>query len=213
MERSGVTVSTMHPTVRLRTMGDNVTPTTFRERLLLGLAASIAERGFAATTIADIVREAQTSRRTFYAEFATREDCYVQLLRLTNETLAQRITDGADPDAPWPTQVRQAVDAYVDTASTERHLTLSWIRELPALGSLGHDVQKAATDTMVDLVVVLTRGQQFADAGISPLTIPEARLLIGGIRELTARTLEDGEDLVTLRATIAQAAVALLAGR
>lgn len=198
-------------------MGDNVTRATpvatFRERLLLGLAASIADRGFAATTIADIVREAQTSRRTFYAEFATREDCYVQLLRLTNETLAQRISDGVDPDAPWDAQVRQAVDAYVDTASTERHLTLSWIRELPALGSRGHDVQKDATDTMVDLVVVLTRGQAFADAGIPPLTIPQARLLIGGIRELTARTLEDDEDLVTLRATIGQAAVALLAGR
>jgi AcrR family transcriptional regulator len=198
-------------------MGDNVTRATslatFRQRLLVGLAASIADRGFAATTIADIVREAQTSRRTFYAEFATREDCYVELLRATNETLAQRITAGVDPEAPWPTQVRQAVDAYVDTALTERPLTVSWIRELPALGSLGHDVQKAATDTMVDVVVVLTRGEQFAAAGIAPLTIPQARLLIGGIRELTARTLEDGEDLVTLRATIGQAAIALLAGR
>lgn len=194
-------------------MGDNVTPTTFRERLLVGLAASIADRGFAATTIADIVREAQTSRRTFYAEFATREDCYVELLRTTNETLAQRIAGGVDPDAPWPTQVQQAVDAYVDTTSTERHLTLTWIRELPALGSLGHDVQKAATDTMVDLVVTLTRGQKFAEAGVAPLTLPQARLLIGGIRELTARTLEDGEDLVTLRATIGQAGIALLGGR
>lgn len=198
-------------------MTDNVTSATlqgtFRERLLVGLAASIADRGFAATTIADIVREAQTSRRTFYAEFATREDCYVELLRATNETLARRITEGVDPDAPWPTQVRQAVDAYVDTTATERRLTVSWIRELPALGSLGNDVQKAATDTMVDLVVVLTRGQQFADAGIAPLTLPQARLLIGGIRELTARTLEDGDDLVTLRATIGQAALALLGGR
>ena len=198
-------------------MNDNVTPDTprgtFRERLLVGLAASIAERGFTATTIADIVREAQTSRRTFYAEFATREDCYVELLRVTNEALAQRITDGVDPDAVWNTQVRQAVDAYVDIASSERHLTLTWIRELPALGSLGYDVQKAATDTMVDLVVVLSRGQQFAEAEIPPLTLPQGRLLIGGIRELTARTLEDGEDLVTLRATISQTAIALLAGR
>jgi AcrR family transcriptional regulator len=198
-------------------MGDNVTrdtfQATFRERLLMGLAASIADRGFAATTIADIVREAQTSRRTFYEEFATREDCYVELLRSTNETLAQRIAAGVNPGAAWPTQVQQAVDAYVDTTSTERHITLSWIRELPALGSLGHDVQKAATDTMVDLVVELTRSQQFVEAGIAPLTLPQARLLIGGIRELTARTLEDDADLVTLRATIGQAAIALLAGR
>ncbi len=66
---------------------------------------------------------------------------------------------------------------------------------------------------MVDLVVTLTRGQQFAEAGVAPLTLPQARLLIGGIRELTARTLEDDEDLVTLRATIGQAAIAMLAGR
>ena len=194
-------------------MIDNVTRTTFRERLLFGLAASIAERGFAATTIADIVREAQTSRRTFYAEFATREECYVELLRATNDTLARRIADAVDADAPWPSQVLQAVDAYVDTASAERHLTLSWIRELPALGALGHDVQKAATDTMVDLVVVLTRGERFAEAGIAPLTLAQGRLLIGGIRELTARTLEDDGDLLELRATIGQVATVLLAGR
>jgi AcrR family transcriptional regulator len=194
-------------------MIDNVMRTTFRERLLFGLAASIAERGFAATTIADIVREAQTSRRTFYAEFATREECYVELLHATNDTLARRIADAVDADAPWPSQVLQAVDAYVDTASAERHLTLSWIRELPALGALGHDVQKAATDTMVELVVALTRGEQFAGAGIAPLTLPQGRLLIGGIRELTARTLEDDGDLRELRATIGQVATVLLAGR
>jgi AcrR family transcriptional regulator len=194
-------------------MIDNVTPTTFRERLLFGLAASIAERGFAATTIADIVREAQTSRRTFYAEFATREECYVELLRATNDTLARRITDAVDVEASWPSQVLQAVDAYVDTASSERHLTLSWIRELPALGALGHDVQKAATDTMVDLVVVLTRGERFGEAGIAPLTLAQGRLLIGGIRELTARTLEDDGDLGELRSTIGQVATVLLAGR
>ncbi len=194
-------------------MIDNVTPTTFRERLLFGLAASIAERGFAATTIADIVREAQTSRRTFYAEFATREECYVELLRATNDTLAQRISSAVDIEAPWPNEVVQAVDAYVDIASSERHLTLSWIRELPALGALGHDVQKAATDTMVDLVIVLTRGERFAEAGIEPLTLGQGRLLIGGIRELTARTLEDDGDLRQLRATIGQVATVLLAGR
>lgn len=194
-------------------MIDNVTPTTFRERLLVGLAASIAERGYAATTIADIVREAQTSRRTFYAEFATREECYIELLRATIETLAQRIAAAVDVEASWPSQVAQAVDAYVDTASAERHLTLSWIRELPALGALGHDVQKAATDTMVDLVAVLTRGERFAEAGIAALTLAQARLLIGGIRELTARTLEDDGDLAELRATIGQVATVLLAGR
>jgi hypothetical protein len=37
----------------------------FRLRLLDGLAASIGERGYRATTVADIVRHARTSKRTF----------------------------------------------------------------------------------------------------------------------------------------------------
>src|SRR3954468_2438457 len=41
----------------------------FRRRLLDALAASIAEKGYQNTTIADIVRGARTSRRTFYENF------------------------------------------------------------------------------------------------------------------------------------------------
>ena len=39
--------------------------TDHRTRLLQGLAQSVATKGYADTTIADIVREAGVSRRTF----------------------------------------------------------------------------------------------------------------------------------------------------
>ena len=55
------------------------------QRLLDGLAASIAERGYRDTTVADIVRHAQTSKRTFYDEFASKEECFIELLRFNNE--------------------------------------------------------------------------------------------------------------------------------
>src|SRR5687768_12356230 len=48
-----------------------------RRRLLDGLAACIRERGYPDTTVADIVRAARTSRRTFYAQFADRQECLV----------------------------------------------------------------------------------------------------------------------------------------
>ena len=48
-------------------------PDLFRDRLLDGMAASIIERGFRDTTVADIVRHARTSKRTFYAQFASKE--------------------------------------------------------------------------------------------------------------------------------------------
>ena len=39
-------------------------PDAFRLRLLDGLAASITEKGYRETTVADIVRHARTSKRT-----------------------------------------------------------------------------------------------------------------------------------------------------
>ena len=58
-------------------------PARFGSRLLDGLAASISERGYRDTTVADIVRHARTSKRTFYGEFSSKEECFIELLRST----------------------------------------------------------------------------------------------------------------------------------
>jgi AcrR family transcriptional regulator len=49
---------------------------TFRRRLLDGLAESIVAIGYRNTTVADIVRRARTSRRTFYEHFDGKEECF-----------------------------------------------------------------------------------------------------------------------------------------
>ena len=50
-----------------------------REALTGGLAAAIADKGYAATTIADIVMHARVSKRTFYEHFADKEACLMAL--------------------------------------------------------------------------------------------------------------------------------------
>ena len=85
----------------------------FRQRLLDGLAASITERGYRASTVADIVRHARTSKRTFYDQFASKEQCFLELLHADVEKLGEDIRDAVDPEADWQTQIRQAVEAYV----------------------------------------------------------------------------------------------------
>src|SRR5204862_4864549 len=86
----------------------------FRDRVLDGLAASIGERGYRDTTVADIVRHARTSKRTFYEQFASKEECLIELLRRNNEDLIAGIRAAVDPEAGWQEQIRQAAVAYVD---------------------------------------------------------------------------------------------------
>ncbi|HEX4721682.1 MAG TPA: helix-turn-helix domain-containing protein [Pseudonocardiaceae bacterium] len=177
----------------------------FRDRLLDGLAHSIRERGFHDTTIADIVRGAHTSRRTFYDEFPSKEACFLALLRSTNDVVARRIAAAVDPSASLRTQVRQAIESYLDSLAYRPEITLSWIRELPALGTIARDLQREMQESMVELTMRLS-----AAAGIEPVSRQVVILLLGGLRELVAVTVEDGTEVHEVSDVAIDATLALL---
>ncbi len=163
----------------------------FRIRLFNGLASSIAERGYRATTVADIVRHARTSKRTFYSEFTDKEQCFVELLRADHEQLLVAIRTAVDPESDWRVQIRQAATAYVDHIGARPEITLSWIRELPALGATVRSIQRAAMSGLTELLVELSDSPGFRRAELTPVPRELAVILLGGLRELTALTVED----------------------
>ncbi|MFI6520959.1 TetR/AcrR family transcriptional regulator [Spirillospora sp. NPDC050679] len=180
--------------------------------MLQGLAASIRERGFRETKVSDIVRHARTSRRTFYEEFETKDECFVALLNAVNEILRHRIAEAVEPDAPWPEQVRQGIEAWVDLAASEPALTLSWIRELQGLGpAAARRMQRECMESLTTLLVDLSAGPGPRRAGNAPVSRPMALVLLGGLRELMASIVEDGGDVRDVTPTAVAAAVALLA--
>jgi AcrR family transcriptional regulator len=183
----------------------------FRRRLLEGLGESIGERGYRDTTIADIVRHARTSKRTFYDQFASKEECFIELLWTGNQEMIARISAAVDPEAPWQQQVRKAIAAYVDDIERRPAITLSWIRELPALGLDVQDVQRRGLAALIDMLVNLSDSPGFRRAHIRPLTRPMAVLIIGGLRELTAVTVEDGNNPRDIVETGVAASIAILA--
>lgn len=185
----------------------------FRLRLLDGLTTSIGERGYRATTVADIVRHARTSKRTFYDRFASKEQCFLELLRADTERLGEHIQGAVDPEADWHHQIRQAVEAYVDNIESRPAITLSWIRELPSLGAVARPVQRRGLQLLTELLVDLSDNPGFRRANLPPLTAPLAVILLGGLRELTALAVEDGRDVREVVEPAVDASIALLGPR
>jgi len=182
----------------------------FRRRLLDGLADSIAERGYRETTIADIVRHARTSKRTFYREFSGKEECFIELLRTANEEMIAQIKSAVDPEAFWQDQIRQAIDAYVDSIESRPAVTLSWIRELPALGAAVRSVQRQGIVQLTEMLEVITSDAGFRRAGIPPASPQLSVILLGGLRELTAVTVEDKKDVRQIVDAAVAASIALV---
>jgi AcrR family transcriptional regulator len=185
----------------------------FRQRLLDGLAAAIDERGYHASTVADIVRYARTSKRTFYDQFASKEQCFHELLHASVEKLGEQIRDAVDPTADWQTQIRQAVEAYVGHIESTPALTLSWIRELPSLDAAARPSQRRNTQLLTSLLVNLSDTAAMRKADLPPLTQAKAVILVGGLRELTAQAVEDGHSVRDMVEPAVQASIALLGYR
>jgi AcrR family transcriptional regulator len=185
----------------------------FHSRLLDGLAQSIADRGYRETTVADVVRNAKTSKRTFYDQFASKEECFIEVLRTNNEHMIATIRASVDPEAPWDDQVRSAATAYVDHIASHPAITLSWIREAPALGAVALPLHRLAMDQFADMLVDLTDSPGFRRVGLPPISRPLAVIVIGGLRELTATTVEAEGDVSEILEPAVIAALAILGPR
>jgi AcrR family transcriptional regulator len=188
-------------------------PAEFRRRLLDGMAVAIATRGFRESTVADVVRHARTSRRTFYEHFASKQDCFIALLREANARMVRQIAAAVDPRAPWETQVRQAIEAWVASARSEPALTLSWIREVPALGDSARQLQRESLEAFLVLIDTLTDTSELRAAGIVPPPRQFAVMLLGGLRELIATTVEDGGDIGGITGVAVEATLAMIGPR
>ncbi|WP_231997873.1 TetR/AcrR family transcriptional regulator [Mycobacterium sp. 1165196.3] len=182
----------------------------YRRRILDAMAECIAEVGYGNSMVADVVRRARTSKSKFYAVFSDREDCLVALLSQTNDDNLAAVSGAVDPTAPWPTQVRQAVETWFDWAERRRHLTLTWIRDVPALGPAARSLQRAAMEQFIELVQTLSDTDELKAMGIAPVPHARAVLLIGGLRELAAHTVEHGRPLATVTDEAVQSAIALI---
>jgi AcrR family transcriptional regulator len=184
-----------------------------RRRLLDGLAGSIVDAGYRATTVADIVRRARTSRRTFYQHFRDKEGCFVALLRDANAQMIRQISAAVDPGAPWDDQVRQAIEAWIRSAESAPALTLSWIRDVPSLGSAARELQREGMEAFIVMIQSLCDTDEWRAAGVAPISRQLAIVLLGGLRELIATTVEDDGRIADLTEVAVQASIALLSPR
>ncbi|MQA94021.1 MAG: TetR family transcriptional regulator [Streptosporangiales bacterium] len=138
------------------------------------MAGAIRERGYRDTSIADVVRHAGTSKRTFYQHFEGKQECFVAL-------------------------------------QEEPALTVCWIRDTPALGAEARRVEREVMERYVALIRSLADNPVLKAAGLESPGRPVVIMLLGGLRELIATTIEDGGDLNDLYDLMAEKTMALLA--
>lgn len=171
----------------------------FRERLLVGMAEAIRTHGsLRPVTVAEVVRNAKTSRRTFYQHFADRDACFLALFDVVSEALLLRIADAATGDAPFSERLEAGVAAYLGAVAAEPVLTRACIQETPAMPDGLARVQKLH-ERWAHQIMLLVEEARAHDATLRPLPLEVATIITGGFRDLVITALDQGRDLTELQ--------------
>jgi len=200
-----------HPDVepRLRASG------TQRARILEGMISAAAEKGYAAATVADVVRAARVSRGTFYAEFASKEECFLEAYRYGVDVFVERIRAAVRAtDGDWHGRLRAALRAYLETLAGEPRFARSHLFEVHAAGARAGAERDAALRRFADRY---RASFQAARAQRAELRVPPDDalfILAAGIDQLVCARVRAGElaRLPELTDELADTAVALLEG-
>jgi AcrR family transcriptional regulator len=170
-----------------QTLPDLDSATRHRHRLLEGMAHAVAAKGYAETTIADIVREAAVSRRTFYEHFATKAECLIALYEAASHNALNVLRDSLSPERDWQEQVEKAMGAYFGCLAQNPMLVRTLFIEILGLGPDGLAARRRVNDEITDfMLTVINRDRK------PPFSRDMAMAIIGGINELVLHAIETG---------------------
>jgi AcrR family transcriptional regulator len=107
-----------------------------RGRLLDAMVHVVADKGYIATTVRDVVEAAGVSRRTFYEQFESKEACFLAAYDFGVEVVLGRLREAAAglADADLATRVRTEMTTYFEVLVSEPAFAWSLHIEVLAAG-------------------------------------------------------------------------------
>jgi len=105
-----------------------------RERLLAGVVRSTAAKGYAATTVADILEEAGVGRETFYELFDDKRTCALAAHRILTDDLEEKVRTAYTQPGEWPERARNALTVALEWFAADPPATKFMMVELTAMG-------------------------------------------------------------------------------
>jgi AcrR family transcriptional regulator len=142
------------------------------ERVLRALAAIVAEKGYQAATVAEVVERAGTSQRVFYGHFENKEEAFLAALDSGSAQMLGTVLPAFRRARSWEESVRAAYEAMFSFGIEEPEYTQLGAVEMY---TVGRRALRTRDSVMEGLEALLTHGYE-----LKPDVPPIAAEAIGG---------------------------------
>ena len=169
-----------------------------RGRILRALATSMAEKGYQATTIADIARAGRVSKTIVYAHFRDKEQCLLELYTRSTDQVLETVRRAQDEarraGLPWRERLRSVIGAYLSALAAGPEVAWAALVEVQAAGRTALALRRKVIDRYVDLICSFAEelATEHPDE-VRPVPRQLVLAAVGGINELILTRVERNE--------------------
>ncbi len=162
-----------------------------RARIHGAMVEAIAHNGYEATSVTQVIGLAGVSRRSFYEQFANKEECFLATFDLiVRRELKQIRIAYLEADGPLPERARAVFARFAEMAGEDRNAALLVVLEAQRVGPAGVLRLRKAAGICEQLLA-----RSFAESpGATALPAPIVRAIAGGLHGIASAFLRD-EDI------------------
>jgi AcrR family transcriptional regulator len=167
-----------------------------RARLYGAMIEAVARRGYAATSVAEILALAGVSRRAFYELFSNKEDCFLATYDSIVARARKVMLDAWASERGWENRLHASCKALLDDIATRPKPPRLVLVESLGAGSNVLERMQLAGHTFERLVSLA-----FSSAPGGPeLPRLTSKAIVAGVRHVLSRRLQEGREaeLLTL---------------
>lgn len=160
-----------------------------RERLFAAMVATVAERGYEATTVTSLIKSAGVSSASFYDQFADKQECLVAAI----EALAGPALETVEAGLERPGDVdlaKQAFETLFQQIVAQPAAAKMCFVDVYAAGPAG----VALVDRTIDAFEVVVKQMLDQTPGYEDMPPVLVRALIGGVQKVIHKRLYRGQE-------------------
>lgn len=163
-----------------------------RRRMLAAMVAAVAEKGYTAVAVADVVARARVSRATFYDQFTDKNDCFLAAFHACADNLTTTLHEGVATELPARQRFHATFETYLRDLAAFPEGARMCLVEVNAAGPLAATARRQSQQGFARVLRDLY--QALADEGepVRPLSDFDFEALVGAVSSIATTRVAQG---------------------
>ena len=163
-----------------------------RGRLICAVADCVAAKGYAETTVADVIALAGVSRKTFYEHFTDKEACFLASYDHGADAIYRAMLEAAEGRSGWRDILDSVLGTWLEFLDADLAFTRAYMIEFWAAGDAARERWMKRRDRTGGLLRTLHELARKADPAIEPVSDTLVAAVVGGINRVMISAVLDG---------------------